>query len=94
MATALSDKNVFAFGTNYVLHSVPYSGQATTFSVDQSASSVAVVDPSGGPTATLGSASSGLKTVTLAAGGANIGGRVVVVTAHGTHVGSAKPQGN
>lgn len=89
--SAIGEKPVFAFGENFVLSSVPYSGVATTFSVDARASSVAVIAPASGPTATLGSASGGLKTVTLAAGGANQGGAVIVATAYGKARAGFKP---
>ena len=81
----------FTFGENFVFSKVGYSGAATTFQVDQRAVSAAVVAPAGGPTATLGAAADGLKTVTLAAGGANQGGSVIVVTAYGKSRASAKP---
>lgn len=86
----MSDKYTDAFGTKFAFHRVPYSGSSTTFQVDQSATVASCIWPASGPTPTLGSASSGLKTVTLAAGGQNSGGFVVIVTAHGKSVGSNK----
>ena len=83
MSASLGEKPVFAFGQNYVLHSVPYSGSATSFTVDQRVRVATVVDPASGPTATIGSTSNGLTTISLSAGGQNIGGRVVVATAYG-----------
>jgi len=86
-----SFKAFVAYGCNYVFHQVPYSGSSTTFSVDQSADVAATVSPASGPTASLGDASSGLKTVTLAANGADEGGYVTVVTRHGKSIASHKP---
>lgn len=88
---AIGETPVFVFGENYVFSRVAYSGASTTFDVDQRAVSVAVVAPASGPSATLGAAASGVKTVTLAAGGANQGGVVIVCTAYGKSRASAKP---
>ena len=88
MAIASGQKAVEAFGGKYVFHQVPYDGSATSFSVDQTATVVSVVAPSSGPTVTLGAGSGSLKTVTVAAGGSNLGGHVVIVTAHGKGIAS------
>mgnify|MGYP001588858488 CR=1 FL=1 len=88
---AIGETPVFAFGENFVFSKVSYSGASATFSVDQRAVSVCVVAPAGGPTATLGAAADGLKTVTLAAGGANQGGSVIVATAYGKARAGFKP---
>lgn len=74
---------VKAFGKAFTFHQVDYDGSATTFQVDASARAGASIAPASGPTVTLGSAASGLKTVTLAAGGSHTGGKVVVVIWHG-----------
>jgi hypothetical protein len=79
----LSDHAFSAFGKEYKLFRVNYTGAAVAFSVDQSASSVAVVESgSSAPAVSLGASDSNFeKTVTLAAGGtASI---VIVIAAHG-----------
>lgn len=91
---SIGDKGVIAFGANYVFHKVPYSGTATTFEVDQSATVATCVSPASGPTVSLestGDSSTFEKTVTLAAGGANDGGNVIICTTHGKSVASVKP---
>ena len=88
---AIGETPIFVFGENFVFSRVSYSGASTTFQVDQRAVSVAVVAPASGPSASLGAAADGLKTVTLAAGGANQGGSVIVCTAYGKSRASAKP---
>lgn len=88
---AIGETPVSAFGENFVFSRVSYSGAATTFSVDQRAVSVAVVSPASGPSASLGAAADGLKTVTLAAGGQNQGGVVIVCTSYGKSRASFKP---
>ena len=89
---ASSDKNTTAFGKAFSFHLVDYFGDSTTFQVDASASVVATVWPSGGPAATIAAASAGLRTVTLAAGGAQIAGKVIVVATHGK--GQVNPAGS
>ena len=86
-----SMKATVAFGLNYVFHKIPYSGLETTFDVDQSAVVVTCVSPASGPGATLAAASAGLKTVTLAAGGVDTSGSVIIVTSHGKSIASYKP---
>ena len=88
MSASLGEKSVTAFGQNYVFTSVPYTGSATSFSVDQGVSVAVVAEPASGPTATIGATSNGLTTISLAAGGSNVGGRVVVVTSYGKSRGS------
>lgn len=69
---------VFA-GVEVVLQRVPYRGQATTYTVDFRTDTVAVIAPASGPTLSLGSSTSrGDKTVTVAAGGANKAGYIIV----------------
>lgn len=78
-------------GRQFAVHNVPYSGSQETFSVDQSATSAVLVEPaSGGPTVTLGSASGGLKVVTIASGGTGLNNTATVVVAHGTKIAGAK----
>ena len=91
MSASIGEKATTAFGLNYVFHTIPYTGSATSFSVDQGVSNVAVVEPASGPTASIGATSSGLTTVSLTAGGANVGGRVVVVASYGKSRASSKP---
>jgi hypothetical protein len=91
MSASLGEKAVFYAGQNYVFTSVPYTGQVTTFTVDQGVGSAVVIDPSGGPAATIGATANGLTTISLAAGGGNIGGRAVVVTSYGKSRASFKP---
>jgi hypothetical protein len=86
-----SMKATVAFGGNFVFHKIPYSGVSTTFDVDQSAVVATCVSPASGPSASLGTASSGIITVTLAAGGADTSGSVIIVTAHGKSIASSKP---
>jgi hypothetical protein len=86
---ASGEKPFEAFGTKYVFHVVPYDGAVTTFDVDQTATVATVVDPASGPAVTLGSASGGLKTATVAAGGSHNSGTIVVVTRHGKSVASS-----
>jgi len=84
---ASSDVNTKAFGKAFSFHLVDYQGDvASTFQVDASARTVATIWPASGPSASLGSASAGLKTVTLAAGGAQLAGKVIVVVGHGAGV--------
>lgn len=89
----MSEKPVIAFGENFVFHRIPYSGQATTFVVDQRATSAAVVAPVSGPSVSIAAAvdNSAVKVITLAAGGANQGGHVIVVTAYGKSRAGFKP---
>lgn len=91
---ASTDVNVKAFGRAFSLHLVDYDGTATTFQVDASARAGAAIAPASGPTVTLGSASAGLITVTLAAGGSHTGGKVVVAIWHGGGVVPAGYIGN
>ncbi len=91
MSASLGEKPTFAFGLNYVFHSVPYTGQSTTFQVDQGVSVATVVEPASGPTVTIGATSNGLTTLTLAVGGSNVGGRVVVCASYGKSRASFKP---
>lgn len=86
------DKVITFGGQTFVLSIVPYNGKATTFSLDQTAVAVAVAAPTSGPTLTLGSASNGTKTVTVARGGQNIGGVIYVISSHGKGVSSFKPE--
>jgi hypothetical protein len=72
----------------YTFNRIGYRGVQTTFDTDQSAIAAVAVFPASGPTCTVGSASSGLKTVTVAAGGANSAGTAVIVVTHGTTVAS------
>lgn len=91
---AVPAEQVISFkGRKFTIHNVGYnSGVATTFSVDQSATGVALVEPvSGGPTLTLGSASSGLKTVTAAAGGVGLNNAITVIVVHGASISTSKP---
>jgi len=88
----LGETRVRVFGTQFVFLRVAYSGRAVSVSVDQPCVSVSVISPtSGGPSASLGSASGGLKTLTLAAGGSSIGGAVIVVLNSGKTSASSKP---
>jgi len=86
-----SMKATVAFGGNFVFHKVPYSGASTTFNVDQTAVVAVCVSPASGPTASLGTASSGLIEVTLAAGGSDTSGSVIICTSHGKSIASYKP---
>lgn len=92
MSASSGEKVVQAFGLTYVFHSVPYTGKATTFQTDQGVTVATVVEPASGPSASIGTASNGLVTITLSAGGANVGGRAVVVTSHGKGISSFKPE--
>jgi hypothetical protein len=88
----LGETRVRVFGTQFVFLRVAYSGAAVAVSVDQPAVSASVLSPdSGGPTVSLGSASGGLKTLTLAAGGTSVGGAVIVVLNSGKTSSSFKP---
>ena len=91
---ASSDKNTTAFGKAFSFHLVDYFGDSTTFQVDASASVVATVWPASGPAATVAAGSAGLRTVTLAAGGQNVGGKVIVVATHGNGINPAGYIGN
>jgi hypothetical protein len=88
----LGESVVRVFGANYVFLRCGYAGLADSVTVDQGATKVTVVSPaSGGPTLTLGSASStGTKTVTIAAGGLNAGGAIVILVNGGKSVGGFK----
>lgn len=90
---AVPAEQVISFkGRKFKIHNVGYTGVAATFSVDQSATGVALVEPvSGGPTLTLGSASSGLKTVTAAAGGVGLNSSITVIVVHGASISTSKP---
>ena len=90
---SIGDSGVNIFGTNYVFHKVPYTGTAATFVVDQGATVAVCVEPASGPTATIAVSVEGTftQTITLAAGGANSGGNVIIVTTHGKSVSSSKP---
>jgi hypothetical protein len=84
MALPSSETSFEFAGKFYRVSKMSYSGLATDFEVDQSATSVAVLEPaSGAPTVSLGTSDSTtfMKTVTLASGGAS--GTVTVVIAHG-----------
>ncbi len=88
----LSEHVVEFSGKFYKISRVAYTGNSTTFLVDQSASSVAVLEPASGvPSASLGSASSTTfqKTVTLAAG--SVAATVTVITAHNGTPAGTKP---
>ena len=92
---SMGQATVVLFGKKYVAHKVAYSGAATNFDTDLSVGSLPVcIDPAtGGPTASLGTAGAtndNLTRVTLAAGGANYGGVVIILCAHGTSVASTK----
>lgn len=89
---AAPSEQVISFnGRQFKIHSVGYLGAATTFSVDQSATGVFIVEPvSGGPSVSLGSASVGLKTVTVAAGGSGLSGNVTVIVVHGASISASK----
>jgi hypothetical protein len=86
-----SDKGAVAYGLNYVFHQVPYTGAVATFQVDQTCVVAVCVWPASGPTVSIAAASLGLKTLTLAAGGSESGGNVVICTAHGKSIASYKP---
>jgi len=88
----LGETRVRVFGTQFLFLRVAYSGQAVSVSVDQPCVSAAVLSPaSGGPSVSLGSASAGLKTLTLAAGGVSVGGAVIVALNSGKTSASTKP---
>lgn len=102
MAAIPSGEKVVSFkGRNYRIITVGYDGSSTSVYTDQSATSVAVLEPaSGGPTATLGSSTGDgntaptpdfAKEITLSAG-ASTGpeGSVTLVVAYGTSVGGSK----
>lgn len=92
---AATDKVTRAFGRAFTFHEADYDNVAgSTFSVDASARTAVCVVPASGPSVTLGSASAGLKTVTLAAGGASVGGKVVICCWHGGGVVPAGYIGN
>lgn len=78
-------------GLVYKLWSVRYDTTATTFTVNQSAQGIFVIEPaSGAPTVSMGSPSNGVKTATIAAAGiAKSDGTVTLVTVHGTSIGSS-----
>jgi hypothetical protein len=77
---------------NHIRTVVEHSGPSgSSFDVDQSADSVLSVrhkDGGTAPTATLGSASNGLKTITLSGGTT---GRVEVITLHLGRIGGFQP---
>jgi hypothetical protein len=91
MAIPLGETVVEVNGRSYKFSKIAYTGSATTFLVDQTASAVTTVLPtSGAPTASLGSSDANFeKTVTLAAGSA--AGEVTVVTTHDGPPSSVKP---
>lgn len=90
---ACTDKATRAFGRAYTFHEADYDQYlGSTFVVDASARTAVCVTPASGPTVTLGSANSGAvgsatpagtKTVTLAAGGQSVGGKVTICCWHG-----------
>lgn len=81
MAIPLAETVMEFAGTFYKITKVAYVGASMTFQVDATAiSSTSVMPASGAPAASLGSASSGEKAVTLAAGSASA--TVTVVTVH------------
>ena len=72
-------------GVEVVLQRIPYRGIATTYTVDYRVDVVAVIAPASGPTLSLGTSTfnttthvAGDKTVTVAAGGANKAGYIIV----------------
>ena len=91
---SMSQKTVMLFGKKYVAHEVPYSGVSVVFDTDLSVTAANVINPvSGGPTLSLGTAgatNNNLTRITLAAGGGNDGGKVIILCAHGTSVASTK----
>ena len=93
--SSMGQTTVVLFGKKYVAHRVAYSGVSRVFDTDLSVSANPVcIDPAtGGPTASLGTAGAtndNLTRVTLAAGGADRAGVVVILCAHGTSVASTK----
>ena len=95
------EKNFTFNGRNFKVFSVYYNGSSTSVFLDQSATSVSVIEPaSGGPSLTLGASTDGgnsaptpdfAKEVTLAAGASTgPGGSVTIVAAHGASVGGTK----
>ena len=79
-------------GRKFKIHRVPYSGAAATFDTDQSATGASVIEPvSSAPSVSLGSASNGLITVTVAAGSVVDGAAVTVVVVHGASISTSKP---
>lgn len=90
MSIPLAETSLEFSGKFYKISKIAYTGAATTFKVDQSAASVAVLEPaSGAPTATLGAGDANFeKTVTLAAGSS--AGTVTVVVAHTGTLSSTK----
>ena len=78
-------------GRKFKIHRVPYSGVAATFDTDQSATGVSVIEPvSGAPSVSLGTAASGVKTVTVATGPTVDGAAVTVVVVHGASISTSK----
>jgi hypothetical protein len=77
-------------GLNYKIWCVRYDQTVTTFTVNQSTQGIFVIEPtSSAPTVSLGTASGGVKTATIAAGGsASSNGTVTLVTVHGASLGS------
>ena len=88
---SILSENVVEFsGVFYKITRFSYDGTASTFKVDQSATSAVVLLPaSGAPTVTLGSGDSSFeKTVTLAAGAS--AATITVVIAHPGTIAGAK----
>jgi hypothetical protein len=88
----VSEHAFSAFGRNYKIVRVNYTGLADTFLVDQSASAVATIEPaSNAPSVSIGAADANFeKTVTLASGSPDA--VVTVVIAHeGGTIPSSKP---
>jgi hypothetical protein len=86
-----SEKSINFNGKYYKLWIIRYDNTETTFTVNQSTTSIVVLEPaSGGPAVSLGTPANGVKTATLAAGGVATGdGTVTLVTAHGLTIGSS-----
>lgn len=89
--SVISEHTTEFSGRFYKISRISYSGIATTFVVDQSASSASAIEPaSNAPTVTLGAADGNFeRTVTLAAGGAS--GPVTVITTHNGTPAGPKP---
>jgi hypothetical protein len=92
---AFVGEHAFAYrGRQYKVHSIPYEGLATSFTVDQSAFSAVLIEPaSGGPTVTLGSPDPATfrRTVAVGAGGVAFTGELVnIIIAYGKSFSSSK----
>lgn len=90
--SVLGHSVVRLFGKYFSFYRVGYEGAAVSFNTDASAVSAAVLAPSsGGPSVTIAaSGTTGLDTVTLAAGGSSEGGVVIVVVNHGKSIAGHK----